>query len=145
MKKIVLSTIALTAFALSILLFDISCKKTAMAVTDNVATQQQGKIIYQKQFYGSGNQGYDYGEIWTANYDGTGQQKLNITLPANMVIALVEPKISPDGKTIFFDAFSISNNQEVGNWNVYACNVDGSNVHEVIADASKSVTISAAY
>jgi Tol biopolymer transport system component len=145
MKKILLSTTILVAFALSILLFDISCKKTAEALSNNTTVQQQNKIIYQKDFYGSGSQLYDYGEIWTANSDGTNQQKLNIILPANMVISLVEPKISPDGKSIYFDAFLTDGKTEVGNWDIYSCNIDGSNVYQVISDVSKSVTISTAY
>jgi len=146
MKKILLSTIVLIAFAFSIILFDLSCKKTSQA--QNLATTtpaQQGKIIYLKNFYGSGTQDYDYGQIWTANYDGTGAQQISITLPANMVIALVAPKVSPNGKTLFFNAFLTSNNADSGNWNIYACNIDGSNVHQVATDASKSVTIAAAY
>src|SRR5580692_2594824 len=105
MKKILLSTIALTLFAISLLLFDISCKKTAKAQSPTyvlpVATTsklggvipdgttisvdgsgkisavgggsptQAGKIIYLD--FASGST-----EIWTANYDGSGAQKINI-------------------------------------------------------------------
>jgi hypothetical protein len=157
MKKILLSTIALTLFAISLLLFDISCKKTANAQSPTyvlpVATTsklggvipdgttisvdgtgkisaapttlapQAGKIIYIK----FGATALD-SQLWTANYDGSGAQQINITLPANLTLD-GDVKISPDHKTIFFTVFPTSGTAV--NY-IYACNIDGSNVHQVI-------------
>jgi hypothetical protein len=144
MKKILLSTIILTSFALSLILVQISCKKEVIAqVTSN--TTQQNKILFLKQFYAGSGINYDYAEIWTAGYDGSAPKKINITLPTNMVIAMVEPKISPDGKTMFFDAVQTNGTTQTGGWSIYACNIDGSNVHQVIPVTDKSYVISAAY
>lgn len=48
MKKLLLSTIVLTGFALSMCLFELSCKKTADAapVVTTTTPLQQNKLIY---------------------------------------------------------------------------------------------------
>jgi hypothetical protein len=60
MKKILLGTIALTAFSCSIILFQISCKKSADAATPttSIGITQQNKIIYTKNLPLSGSQVY---------------------------------------------------------------------------------------
>jgi len=146
MKKILLSTLVLTAFSFSIILFQFSCKKQVYADTQTTSTQQQNKIIYLKDIYGSGKILFDQAEIWTANYDGTGQAKINITLPTNYVIAIENPQLSPDRKTMFFDAFQTNGTEDITSWSIYACNIDGSNVHQVVAaDGNNATTIAQAY
>ncbi|HTD40054.1 MAG TPA: hypothetical protein VK671_05500 [Mucilaginibacter sp.] len=142
MKKIFLSSIALLAFSLSIILFQISCKKSAVAASNATTTStDQNKLLYLKEFYGnSSTQLFDYAEIWTANADGSSPLKLNITLPTNVVIALTDPKVSRDGKTIFFNAFLTDGTHQISNnWSIYACNIDGSNVRQILSDASKAL------
>jgi hypothetical protein len=177
MKKLFLSTIVLLLFTISILLFQISCKKEATAqsstypllpattsklggvipdgttitvdangkisaVSNNLTTgsqSQQGKIIFTKDTYGGGSQNYDSAEIWTANYDGSNQQKVNLALPTGYVVVLDQcVKLSPDGKTMFFTAFSPGPNYPTtsGAWSVYSSNIDGSNVHLIIQGTS---------
>ena len=147
-----MSTMVLTAFSLSIILFQLSCKKQVdAATTSNTSTTQQNKIIYLKDIYGGspGCNAYDSAEIWTANYDGTSQQKINITLPTGYVIVLGQMvKVSPDGKTIFFDAFSPGNNYPTTStpWSIFAANIDGSNAHLVVqGTATESVETTVAY
>jgi hypothetical protein len=156
MKKILLSTIVLLAFTVSILLFQISCKKEATAQSPSyvlpVATTsrlggvmpdgttiaidgtgkisatgssvQQNKIIYVLQ---SGPNGSD--QLWTVNYDGTGQQLINITLPTGLTIANGSSiGISPDRKSLFF---AVRTATSQGATAIYGCNTDGSNVHKV--------------
>lgn len=138
MKKLLLSTVALLAFSLSIIIFQASCKKEANAstTTTNQSTQQN-KILFLKDVYGgnvSGNK-YDSAELWSANNDGSSQQRINVALPTGYVIVLQQTvKLSPDGKTIFFDAFSPGNNypDTTTPWSIYSCNLDGSNVHLVV-------------
>jgi len=133
MKKIVLSTFVLFAFSASIILFQISCKKEARADTSATTTTvvQQNKIIYVKPGTAPG------GEVWTANYDGTNAQKININLPTGLgFMAFV--KISPDHKTLFLSLGAISTGIING---IYSCNIDGSNLvlvtsgNSTIADA----------
>jgi Tol biopolymer transport system component len=153
MKKILMSTIVLLAFSLSIILFQLSCKKQADAASTTVNAQatQQNKILYLKDIYGgsAGANAYDSAEIWVANYDGTNQQKVNITLPTGYVIVLGQTvKVSPDGKTIFFDAFSPGSNYPNTStpWSIFASNIDGSNVHLVVTGtATESVETTVAF
>jgi len=148
MKKLYQGTIALLCFSLSITIFQLSCKKSANAgpVVNSTSTTQQNKIVYTKDFYGgpNGNGGYDSAEIWTANYDGTDPQKLNIQLPTGYVVVLNNAiRMSPDSKTIFFDAEPTNSS---GTWSIYACNIDGSNAHLVVAGStSNAVEAAAAY
>ena len=176
MRKLFLSTIVLLLFTISILLFQISCKKEATAQSptfvlqpattsklggvmpdgatisvdasgkisaisnSNNSTTQQNKIIFMKDIYGSptGNK-YDSAEIWTANYDGSNQQKINLALPTGYVVVLDQSvKLSPDKKTMFFTAFAPGNNYPttMSPWSVYSSNIDGSNVHLVVQGTS---------
>jgi hypothetical protein len=152
MKKILLSTIVLTLFALSIILFDISCKKTANAdpslyVLPVATTSKLGGVIpdgttisvdgtgkistigtavkqENKVLYETSD-----GGIGTANYDGTNPQKINIVLPSGLSIdAGNNLEISPDHKTIFF---AVNDNSANAEYN-YACNIDGTNIHKVV-------------
>jgi len=126
MKKILLSTIVLTAFALSIFLFQISCKKEAKAQVQTVQNQQN-KIIYVK-----------WGQtptICTANYDGSNEQQINIAIPANYQIETLA-SISPDRKTIFFAISTANSTNEI----LYKCNIDGSNVALVSNNATDSIS-----
>lgn len=74
-----------------------------------------------------------FSTIHTANLDGSNAQKINITLPAEASIDVSGPKISPDGKTIFFNTTGL-NGLEYG---VYSCNIDGSNLKQILQPASR--------
>jgi len=142
MKKILLSTIVLTAFALSICLFQLSCKKTANAQSSNtIAVSQQNKIIYL-------NFTTTAAEIWTANSDGSNQQKLNVSLPTGVVVPQDSGiKVSLDGKTIFFNAFTsnLGGNPSDANAGIWVCNIDGSNAHLIVKSGSNGNSFGAAY
>ena len=117
MKKLLLSSIVLFIFSLSILIFQISCKKSAKADQPQETTSAiAGKILYMV------DNGSNNASFWTANYDGTDKQKLNITLPSgyNYVYHF---RISPDGKKIII-GFDPSD--------IYSCNIDGSDMKKVI-------------
>lgn len=172
MKKILLGSIVLTIFSLSIILFQFSCQKeataqttpytlptattstlggiivgTGLSVTNNGVLsvtnstgglQQLNKIVYQK-YYTSGAT-----EIWTANYDGTGQTKLNITLSTGLTIDEDgSVKLSPDGQTVFFDVIEIAAPVYRG---IYSCKIDGTNVRQIVAPGTaESAGIGGAY
>lgn len=158
MKKILLSTIILTGFALSIILFEISCKKSANAdpsstlpiattsrlggvIPDgstisvdatgkisavNNGNTQQNKILYAVPYSNASASGV---VIWSANYDGTNAQKLNISIPSGSTIGGNTLTLSPDHKTIFFE---VVDNNGFGVSYIYACNIDGTNPHKVV-------------
>jgi Tol biopolymer transport system component len=124
MKKLLLSSIVLFLFSASMVLFQISCKKianadTPMAQVDGL--KQLGKILYK---------GSNGKEIYIANYDGTGKQKVGFTAPnpTNINDSVDGASLSPDGKTVFLVLYS-------GNLNktrLYSCNIDGNNLKLVL-------------
>lgn len=141
MKKLLSSAIVLCVFSLSILIFDFSCRKDSIGQTQSPTTEsvQKNKIIYVKI-----NPNTNLWEIWTSNYDGTGAQKINLTLPQGLQLS-DDPniRISPDGKKIFFNAGMNSYNHEY----IYSCNIDGSNVKKIVGkdDNSDNIILGEAY
>ena len=129
-----MGSIALTMFSISMILFQLSCKKEANAQTTTTSLTQLNKLIYS----------YSYDnyvtEIWTSNYDGTNQTKVNITLPTGVYFTHQEERncsLSPDGKKIFFlagAAYSFNGNTYPYTLtpSIYSCDFDGSNVVKVI-------------
>ncbi len=99
MKKLILGSISLFLFSLSIILIQISCSKTVAQQNNN--SNQVGKIVFGKYIPG----GY---EIWIANYDGTNAAPIPITLPPgvqfNLDVDSKGVKVSPDGQKLFFIA-----------------------------------------
>ncbi|MBC8988408.1 hypothetical protein H9X96_21875 [Pedobacter sp. N36a] len=128
MKKILLSTIVLLSFSLSILLFQISCKKEVKAESP-VTSTTLNILVFTKSFPSVNG---SKKEIWTANFDGSNQKKVNLQLPSGIELEGVPPILSPDGRTIFFHVFGTP----IGNLDgsdIYSCNFDGSNVKMVIS------------
>lgn len=122
MKKIILSSIVLLIFSISIAVFQVSCQKDATANTDSITgVTQQNKIIYLKN-----NKEASTTEIWTANYDGSDQKKLNVDLSG------MNPRrinISPDGQNIFIIVFLGVLGDKT---DIYTCKTDGSNLKKII-------------
>lgn len=117
MKKLLLSSIILFLFSASILLFQISCQKEANAKVNNT---DANKIVFSK------NNGSGAGEIWIANFDGSNQQRVDVSLPTNTVA--VSLSVSRDGSKIFFSTESDDYIKE----GIYTCNIDGSNLTKII-------------
>lgn len=104
----------------------------------STGVQQLNKIVFDKYFYINNA---DYYEIWISNYDGTGQQKVNITLPSGFEISgQGDARLSPDGKTLFFQVWEKATNKG----HIYACNVDGSNAHKVVDGSNGQLSIGSA-
>lgn len=85
-------------------------------------TTQQNKIVFTKD----NREGAD---IWIMNYDGTGQTKVNITLPAGIVIG-DDVKISPDNTKLFFVTID-TNITNANKEDIYTCDIDGKNVKKI--------------
>ena len=99
MKKLLMASIILLLFSFSLLIFQTSCSKTSTAQSNNVVAQLN-KIVYIKNVTSTSF------EIWTANYDGSNQTQIPLTLPVgvgydgNVVTSSLT--VSPDGQTLFF-------------------------------------------
>ncbi len=124
MKKLLLGSLTLLIFSLSIMIFQISCKKDANA--GPVGVTQVNKICY---FI------YDMAtavaQIWTANYDGSSQSPINITLPGNYSFRSENCSLSPDGQKIFFIAFDGG-----GANHIMSCNIDGTNLTDIVVSST---------
>lgn len=115
---------------------------TICYITDAYYENQQMKILYLK--YINGNIETGNMELWKANYNGSNAQKINIDLPNNVSYWQQElPKISTDGKTIFFSGYPTGLRYT---FTLYSCNIDGSNVKQVaIGDPGVYFTIGGTY
>ncbi len=131
MKKLLLSSITLLLFSCSILIFQISCQKEANANPNNIT--QLNKIVYIKEIPLNDGQN----EIWTANIDGTNQQRVAINFPANYELDTENTNITltPDNQKIIF-ALSINRVKAI-----YSCNIDGTNLNKIIEDGAGNYSI----
>lgn len=139
MKKLSFASVILTCFSLSIILVQFSCSKNTDAqAPNNPGLTQLNKLVY----FAENNTGFG-GDIWIANYDGSNQTKVNITIPSGYVITSYA-RLSPDGKTLFF----VGENKSTEEDNIYSCNIDGSNVKEIVDGSTfpqEGVTLGGAY
>lgn len=80
------------------------------------------------------------GELWQTNIDGSGNQRINISLPANIAFGDGKfAKVTADGKQIIFSTFSPGINQSDAS-EIYTCNIDGSGLKQ-ITEANYSSTV----
>jgi hypothetical protein len=101
---------------------------------------QQNKILYYKR-----RKGYyatNWEEIWTANYDGTGAQRVNIVPPAGMSVSLdSDVSISPDGQRVFFGMTETS----TGSVHIYTCKLDGTGLTKIVDGSTSDVNMDSAF
>ena len=125
MKKFLLASIAFFLFAISVSILQTSCDKEADASPE--ASNQIKQL--NKLFYTRFPNDFSPAEIWTANYDGTGQAKLNISMPGGYVVSTSGgPCVSPDGKKLFFTGANTTTWKEY----IFSSNLDGSNVNLIL-------------
>ena len=75
------------------------------------------------------------GELWKINTDGTGNQKINISLPNNVAFGDGKfAKVTADGKTIFFSTFGGSSSSSI-----YKCNIDGSGLTLITTNYTSTI------
>ncbi len=141
MKNLLKGTILLACFGISLVIIQMSCSKSdAQTQTQNLT--QLNKVIYLKYLPGGGA-----GQIWTANYDGTGATQIPVALSATMQITYDQNsfclRLSPDGQKVFFSGTdsAIPTLQP----SVYSCNIDGSNVHLVASSTTEVIKFGGAY
>ena len=125
-----MGSIVLTVFSVSMLIFQLSCKKDANAQATSTTLTQQNLIVFHKWIYsGTSSSNASTGEIWTANIDGTNQKKVPITLPSGVFIN-GDVKLTPDCKTIVFDTYIAYTDYQVSS--IYTCSIDGTNLKKII-------------
>ena len=97
--------------------------------------QQQNKILYID------NDSEDL-TFWIANYDGTNAQKISVAYPTGLQPGFDKKlTLSPDHKTVFFELEQSSGTTDY----IYACNIDGTNLHVVLSSNTIAPNVMAAY
>lgn len=166
MKKILLSTIVLTAFGLSLILVQLSCKKDSMAAQiasyvlpiasitklggvmvdgTTITINKEGKITavptvvvgpevpavveFNEIIYCHEEGINDYPEFWKVNMNGTGNQRIPIALPANLVI---DPFTIGFKRTTTKIIFGVEGSDGEGSRYLYTCNLDGTGLQRVL-------------
>lgn len=140
MKNFLKSTLYLSVFALAGILFQISCSNSDDSLAP--ASAPLGKLVYYKRTASTPINN----SIFTCNYDGSGEQPVNITLPAGTYISIniedLNLRISPDGQEIFFIGVDSATQFKT----LYSCNVNGGNATPVIAlTEDGTITLGGAY
>ncbi len=136
-----MSAIVLSCFAIAMSLFQISCQKEVTAQGSNTSITQINKIIYAKSIF-LNNVYTGVVEIWVCNSDGTGNAKVNITLPAGVSYSdAMTPAMSPNGQKIFFTAGTSGTYKG----DLYSCNPDGSNLTKIVDREGNSFRMGGAY
>ncbi len=118
MKKLLYSSIVLSVFSLSVIVFQISCKDNSVAKSN--ATQTQTKFLYSR-IATSGTW-----EYWTANLDGTSAQQIPISLPNSEKIGGYG-NLTSDGQTLIFNAY----NSGFTNTYIYSVSMNGTNLKKL--------------
>ncbi len=90
--------------------------------TSGGGLKQLGKILYERF---NDNTIPITVEYWTANYDGTNQTKVPITLPSGLTLD-EHANLSPDGQTIFFGVSDATKNY------IYKSKLNGSGLTKII-------------
>lgn len=126
MKKIIVGSFILLLFSFSLVTFQLSCSKNAIAGTENAV--QQGKFIFYKTL----SAGNGYGEIWVANYDGSNAKKIDLSIPVGLTLSTDGgPRLSPDCKTVFLILRETITPSDI-RFHIYRCNIDGTNLQRVV-------------
>lgn len=127
MKKLLLSTIVLICFSLSAILFELSCHKESIAIP---STAQLNKIVYI-----TGGQ-IGPSQLYIANYDGSSQTKINISIPGATNLGISNPRLSPDGIRVFFYA-TLNTSSQATPTGIYSTKIDGTDLKLVVNGASE--------
>lgn len=88
--------------------------------------QQLGKILFERYHDNSDNKI----EYWTANYDGTNQVKIPITLPSGLTIGGNGARLTPDGQYLIFAVNGANTNY------IYKCKLDGSGITKIVDNST---------
>ena len=136
MKKLLMGSIALTLFSFSIMLFQYSCKKEAIAQTQSSTENLDISLLAKDIQMQSGTTTDSAGntspvlryakEYYIINNDGTNFTKINITMAPGTVPS-GSARLSPDGSKIVFEAFSDQNVPSI-----YSVRTDGTNLTKII-------------
>jgi hypothetical protein len=125
MKKLLMTSAVLFLFSASIMMFQISCSKTANAGNTSI-NNTASKIVYLTK----------QGKIGIKNADGTGTTSI-ITpiLPSGFALKTDgDTDIDSDGTHIFFVVNSSTSSGTFLGRKLFRCDLSGNNVLQVVSD-----------
>jgi hypothetical protein len=80
-------------------------------------------------------------EIWISSYEGAVQDKINIILPNGLFLATdCNPRLSPNGATLFFEAGTPTQFGIIPAKAIYSCKLDGSSLTKLYDITKEPVT-----
>ncbi|MFZ5973366.1 MAG: hypothetical protein ACOYXA_17410 [Bacteroidota bacterium] len=120
MKKLFYSSIAITVFSLSIILFQISCQEDVFAGKESI----QNKFLYTYYDVSTSKK-----EFWISNIDGSNRQIIPITPPTGFFYGT--PQLTQDGKTLIFCTGTSTGTGNPLSIKFYSVSIDGSNLKEL--------------
>jgi len=127
-----MAAVVLLCFALALTLTQISCSKSNAQTTGSTTPTPLGLVLYEAYNIASAG-ATDSITYYLCNYDGSNAHQINISgLPAGYLLGN-GAKLSPDGKTLFFMAYSqsVQNNFVISQSYLYSANIDGSNLKQL--------------
>jgi len=125
MKKLLYSSLVLTAFSLSAILFQISCQ-------DEVQAQAQIYQPIKNRFLYTYQKEDGSVEYWTARDDGYNFIKLNIELPEFLTLG-TDGVFSADGKRLI-----VSATDNLKQTHIYSILIEGSDVVKLVDGTDKT-------
>jgi hypothetical protein len=159
----------LTPFFISIIFFQISCKKTADAQTTNYTLPPATRTSLGGVIVGNGlsitsngtlsvtSSGggitqfnklliYDGQKFATINYDGIVKNFIPVTLPAGRSFRGSTPNgcLSPDGTKLFFEAYE-NTGGTTWKYYIYACSLNGADLTLVSTSMNPASDLMSAY
>ena len=120
-----MASAVLFLFSASIMMFQISCSKTASAGTSLINSSASKILFYTKQ-----------GMIGIKNADGTGTTSIiSPTLPSGFTLKSDgDADLNSDGTHIFFLANSSTSSGTFLGRKIFRCDLSGNNVIQVVSD-----------
>jgi hypothetical protein len=140
MKKLLQAATILVFISTSLFLIPSSCTKS-QAQTETNTAQQLNKFVWIR-LASSG-----VPQIWISDYSGNNATQVPISMPPGAALSTdfgtMDVKLSPDGQTVFFMGVLPATDTR----QIYACNIDGSNVRVVVPNAGNTgyIKIGGAY
>jgi hypothetical protein len=161
MKKLLQGSIVLTLFAISIFLFQISCRKDAVAQNSQytlpVATNSTLGGVIVGQGLSIDNSGVlscsrndvilyfkmtsPRYEWWVCDRDGGNQRMVNF--PSTITVTNLGVSLLSDKNTVVFSG--AASTIPLGVSDLYTMNIDGSNLHKIVSNSGVNLTMPVAY
>jgi len=127
MKKLLMGSVALILFSVSIVVFQASCSKEANAGNDDDNGGKGKLVLYRKSSNSSDPSEIE--QLWLMESNGSNKRRVNLVFPGNDYFVQTGRLVDNGNKIII----TVSKINETGdNYMIfYKCNLDGSGLHQL--------------